>query len=97
MNGNTDGMEMEENTDEMEENTDGDMDGNTDGTDGDMDGNTDGNMEENTDGDMDGTDGDMDGKTDENTMMGIWMVRWKRILMEIWMEEQHRWQYRREY
>ena len=60
----------------MEENTDGDMDGNTDGTDGDMDGNTDGNIAENTDGDMNGnTDG-----TDGNMM--------KRIQMEIWMATQ---------
>ena len=48
---------------EMEENTDGDMDGNTDGTDGDMDGNTEGNMEENT-----------DGNRGEEILMEIWMV-----------------------
>ena len=43
----------------MEENTDGDMDGNTEG-----------NMEENTDGDMDGnTEGNM-----EENMMEIWMA-----------------------
>ena len=71
---------------EMEENTYGGMDGNTDGTDGDMNGNTEGNMEENTDGDMDSnTDGNMEENTDGD--MDGEMAR-EIVLMEIWMATQ---------